>query len=107
MLRDMSQPNTQGGDNDDEDDEYALPVRAAQLPDLVSKMNKECGIKTVIDYDAEIPEEMKLKQTTDTAVNVQETQNEPEKDNKSNETIIYDANEFEGVTPEAQKQNEP
>ena len=29
MLRDMSQPTTQGGDNDDEDDEYALPVGAA------------------------------------------------------------------------------
>ena len=104
MLRDMGQRTTQGGDNDDEDDEYALPVGAARLPDLVSEMNEERGIKTVIDYDAEIPEEMKLKWTTDTVVNVQEKQTEPEKDNDSDETIIYDADEFER---EAQKQSEP
>ena len=29
MLRDMGQPTMQAGDIDDEDDEYALPVRAA------------------------------------------------------------------------------
>ena len=107
MLRDMSQPNTQGGDNDDENDEYALPVGAARLPDLVSEMNEERGIKTVINYDAEIPEDMKLKQTTDTAENVKETQSESEKDNESDETIIYDVNEFEGVTHKAEKQSEP
>ena len=70
-------------------------------------MNEEHGIKTIIDYDAEIPEDMKLKQKMDTAENVQEKQNEPEKDNKSDETIICDADEFEGVAQEAQKQSEP
>ena len=29
MLRDMSQPTTQGGDDDEDEDEYALPVGAA------------------------------------------------------------------------------
>ena len=67
-------------------------------------MNEERGIKTVIDYDAEIPEDMKLKQTMDTTENVQEKHNEPEKENESDETIIYDADEFEGVVHEAQKE---
>ena len=103
MLRDMSQPTMQEGDNDDE---YALPVGAARLPDLVSEMNEERGIKTVVDYDAEIPEDMKLKQTTDITENIQETENEPEKDIESDETIIYDASEFEGLIPAGQEQCE-
>ena len=107
MLRDMSQPTMQEGDNNDDDDEYALPVGAARLPDLVSEMNEERGIKTVVDYDAEIPEDMKLKQITDTTENIQETENEPEKDIESDETIIYDAKEFKGLTLETQEQREP
>ena len=106
MLRDMSQPTTQGGDDDDDDDEYALPVGTARLPDLISEMNEERGIKTIIDYDTEIPEDMKLTRSTDTAENTQEKQPEPEKDNESDETIIYDVNEFEDVTWDTEKQIE-
>ena len=69
-------------------------------------MNEERGIKTVVDYDAEIPEDMKLKQTIDITENRQETENEPQKDIESDETIIYDASEFEGIIPAAQEQCE-
>ena len=106
MLRDMSQPTMQEGDNDDEDNEYALPVGAARLPDIVSEMNEECGIKTVVDYDAEIPEEMKLKRTIHTKDNKQDTEKDPEKDIESDETIIYDASEFENVTQTTQEREE-
>ena len=52
MLQDMSQPNTQ---EPEDTDEYALPVDTERLPDIVSEMNEERGIKTVLNYDADIP----------------------------------------------------
>ena len=32
-----------------------------RLPDIVSEMNEERGIKNVVNYDADIPEDMKLQ----------------------------------------------
>ena len=58
MLQNMSQPNLQ---ELEDNDEYALPVGTERLPDIVSEMNEEQGIKTVVNYDADIPEEMKLQ----------------------------------------------
>ena len=58
MLQNMSQPNLQ---ELDDNNEYALPVGTEKLPDIVSEMNEERGIKTVVNYDADIPEEMKLQ----------------------------------------------
>ena len=58
MLQNMSQPNPQ---ELDDNDEYALPVGTERLPDIVSEMNEERGIKTVVNYNADIPEEMKLQ----------------------------------------------
>ena len=52
MLQTMSQSNPQ---ELEEDDDYALPVGMEKLPNLVSKMNKERGIKTIVNYDAQIP----------------------------------------------------
>ena len=43
MLQNMSQPNPQ---EVDDNDEYALPVGTERLPDIVSEMNEERGIKT-------------------------------------------------------------
>ena len=58
-------------------------------------MNQERGLDTIVNYDAEVPEEMKLEttQTTDSA--------QKEEDNKeegSDESIIYDASEFDPTT---------
>ena len=58
MLQEMSQPNPEEPDNNDE---YALPVGTERLPDIVSEMNEEQGIKNVVNYDADIPEDMKLQ----------------------------------------------
>ena len=44
MLQEMSQPNPQ---EPDDYDEYALPVGTERLPDIVSEMNEERGIKNV------------------------------------------------------------
>ena len=58
MLQNMSQPNPQ---EPDDNNEYALPVGTEKLPDIVSEMIEERGIKTVVNYDADIPEEMILQ----------------------------------------------
>ena len=88
MLQDMSQPNPQ---EPDDNDEYALPVGTERLPDIVSEMIEERGIKIVVNYDADIPEDMILQ----TDKPRQETQDETDKDDGSDETIIYDATEFD------------
>ena len=96
MLQNMSQPNPQ---ELDDNDEYALPVGTERLPDIVSEMNEERGIKTVVNYDADIPEEMKLQ----TEKPRQEKQEEEDKDDGSDETIIYDASEFDETNNSTQK----
>ena len=96
MLQDMSQLNPQ---EPDDNDEYALPVGTERLPDIVSEMNEERGIKTVVNYDADIPEDMKLQ----TVKPRQETQDEADKDDGSEETIIYDASEFDDANKSTQK----
>ena len=75
----------------DDNDKYALPVGTERLPDIVSEMNEERGIKNVVNYDADIPEDMKL-QTDEPR---QEMQDKTDKEDGSDETIIYDASEFE------------
>ena len=96
MLQDTSQPNPQ---EPDDNDEYALPVGTERLPDIVSEMNEERGIKTVVNYDADIPEDMKLQ----TDKPRQEMQDEADKDDGSDETIIYDASEFDNANKSTQK----
>ena len=96
MLQNMSQPNPQ---ELDDNNEYALPVGTERLPDIVSEMNEERGIKTVVNYEADIPKEMKLQ----TEKPRQETQEEDDKDDGSDETIIYDASEFDEVNNSNQK----
>ena len=96
MLQDMSQPNPQ---EPDDNDEYALPVGTERLPDIVSEMNEERGIKTVVNYNADIPEDMKLQ----TDKPRQEMQDEADKDDGSDETIIYDASEFDEANKSTQK----
>ena len=96
MLQDMSQPNPQ---QPDDNDEYALPVGTERLPDIVSEMNEEQGIKTVVNYDADIPEDMKLQ----TDKPRQETQDEADKEDRSDETIIYNASEFDDTNKTTQK----
>ena len=59
MLQNMNQPNPQ--ETEDNNDEYVLPVGTERLPDIVSEMNKERGIETDVNYEAEIPEEMRLQ----------------------------------------------
>ena len=92
----MSQPNPQ---ELDDNDEYALPVGTETLLNIVSEMNEERGIKTVVNYNADIPEEMKLQ----TEKPRQETQEEGDKGDGSDETIIYDANEFDEVNKSTHK----
>ena len=87
MLQEMSQPNPQ---EPDDYDEYALPVGTERLPDIVGEMNEERGIKNVVNYDADIPEDMKL-QTDEPR---KEKTDKTDKDDESDETIIYDASEF-------------
>ena len=95
----MSQPNPQElEDNDD----YALPVGTERLPDIISKINEERGIKTVVNYDAEIPEEMRLQMEEPK----KGTHEEGDKDEESDETIIYDASEFEQLNMTHNKQTE-
>ena len=81
MLQEMSQPNPQ---EPDDYDEYALPVGTERLPDIVSEMNEERGIKNVVNYDADIPEDMKL-QTDEPR---KEKMDKTDKDDESDETII-------------------
>ena len=96
MLQDMSQPNPQ---EPEDKDEYALPVDTERLPDIVSEMNEEQGIKTVVNYDAAISEDMIL-QTDEPR---QEMQDETDEDDGSDETIIYDASKFDDVNKTTQK----
>ena len=53
----------------------------------------------MVNYDADIPEDMKLQ----TDKPRQETQDEAEKDDGSDETIIYDASEFDDANKSTQK----
>ena len=103
MLQEMSQPNPQ---EPDDNDEYALPVGTERLPDIVSEMNEERGIKNVVNYDADIPEDMKL-QIDEPRPNPDEpkrgTQDKTDKDDESDETIIYDASEFDDTNKGIQK----
>ena len=102
MLQEMSQPNPQ---EPDDNDEYALPVGTERLPDIVSEMNEERGIKNVVNYDAEIPEEMKL-QIDEARPDPDEPKrgtHDKDKDNESDETIIYDASEFDDTNKEIEK----
>ena len=96
MLQDMSQLNPQ---EPDDNDEYALPVGTEKLPDIVSEMNEERDIKTVVNYNADIPEDMKIQ----TEKPRQEMQDEADKDDESDETIIYDASEFDEANNSTQK----
>ena len=98
MLQDMSQLNPQ---EPDDNNKYALPVGTEKLLDIVREMNEERGIKTVVNYNADIPEEMKLQ----TEKPRQETQDEADKDDRSDGTIIYDASEFDEVNNPTKKQD--
>ena len=95
MLQEMSQPNPQ---EPDDYDEYALPVGTERLPDIVSEINEERGIKNVVNYDADIPEDMKL-QTDEPR---KEKTDKTDKDDESDETIIYDASQFEDANKRTQ-----
>ena len=96
ILQDMSQPNPQ---EPDDNDEYALPVGTERLPDIVSEMNEEPGIKTVVNYNTDIPEDMRLQ----TDKPRQEMHDEADKDDGSDETIIYDASELHEANKSTQK----
>ena len=102
MLQEMSQPNPQ---ETDDNDEYALPVGTERLPDIVSEMNEERGIKNVVNYDAEIPEEMKLQidELRPDPDEPKEGTHDKDKDNESDETIIYDASEFDDTNKGIEK----
>ena len=95
MLQEMSQPNPQ---EPEDYDEYALPVGTERLPDIVSEMNEERGIKNVVNYDADIPEDMKL-QTDEPR---KEKTDKTDKEDESDETIIYNASEFEDANKRTQ-----
>ena len=105
MLQEMSQPNPQEPDNND-NNEYALPVGTERLPDIVSEMNEERGIKNVVNYDAEIPEDMRLqidKLRPNPDKPKRGTHDEADKEDESDETIIYDASEFDDTNKGIQK----
>ena len=53
----------------------------------------------MVNYNADIPEEMKLQ----TEKPRQETQEKDDKDDGSDETIIYDASEFDEANNSTQK----
>ena len=99
MLQTMSQSNSQ---ELEEDDDYALPVGIEKLPDLVCEMKEERGIKTIVNYDAQIPDEMRLQTDEPT----KEMPKEGDRDKESDETIIYDASEFEQLNIDPKKQTE-
>ena len=102
MLQEMSQPNPQ---EPEDNDKYALSVGTERLPDIVSEMNEERGIKNVVNYDAEIPEEMKL-QIDKARPDPDEPKggtHDKDKDNESDETIIYDASEFDDTNKGIEK----
>ena len=90
LLQTMNQPNPQ---EQEYADDYTLPVDTAKLPDLISEMNQERGIEMIVNYDAEIPEEMRLQmQTQEPTTNKDK---EHDKDEDSDETIVFDAGELE------------
>ena len=105
MLQEMSQPNPQEPDNNDE---YALLVGTERLPYIVSEMNEERGIKNVVNYDADIPDDMKL-QIEEPRPNPdkpkQGMHDKTDKEDESDETIIYDASEFDDVNKTTQIQD--
>ena len=80
-----------------------LPVGTERLPDLISEMNQERGIETVVNYDAEISEEMRLQTEEPTESTHREGGNNNE---ESDKTIIYDASEFEQLNIDPEKQTE-
>ena len=86
----------------EEDDDYALPVSTEKLPDLVSEMNEERGIKTIVNYDAQIPDDMRLHTDEPT----KEMPKEDDKNEESDETIIYDPSEFKQLNIDPEKQTE-
>ena len=90
LLQSMNQPTPQ-----DDNDDYALPVGTVKLPDLISEMNHERGIDMDINYDAEIPKDMQLQISK--PMDSTHTDN-INKDLESDETIIYDVNEFDLTT---------
>ena len=73
-----------------------------KLPDLVSEMNEERGIKTIVNYDAQIPDDMRLHTDEPT----KEMPKEDDKNEESDETIIYDPSEFEQLNIDPEKQTE-
>ena len=95
----MSQSNPQ---ELKEDNDYALPMGMEKLPDLISEMNEERGIKTIVNYDAQIPEDMRLHTDEPTG----EMPKEDDKKEESDETIIYDPSEFEQLNRDPEKQTE-
>ena len=103
MLQEMSQPNQQ---EPDDNNEYALPVGTERLPDIVSEMNEERGIKNVVNYDADIPDDMKLqidesRLTTDEPK--QGMHDKVDKDDESDETIILNYSELDDTNKGIQK----
>ena len=91
LLQEISQPNDEV--DEEADNDYALPVNTVKLPDIVREMNTERGIDTVVDYNAEIPEEMKLKTTKNIKPTTDDTQQDDTSD--SDNTIIYEASEHD------------
>ena len=60
-------------------------------------MNEEHGIDTVVDYDADIPDDMKIQpESTDIDQRLDEIEHgDKREDNTSDETVSYDPNNFE------------
>ena len=100
MLQTISHPNPE---ELEKDNDYALPVGTEKLPDLISEMNQERGIKTIVNYNAEIPEEMRLQTEEPTESMHKKGGNN---DEESNKTIIYDVCEFEQLNIDPEKQTE-
>ena len=73
-----------------------------KLLDLVSEMNKERGIKTIVNYDAQIPEDMRLHMDEPT----EEMPKEDDKKEESDKTIIYDPSQFKQLNIDPEKQTE-
>ena len=83
-----------------------MHIGTERLPDIVSEMNEERGIRNVVDYDAEIPEDMRL-QIDELRPNPDKPKwgmhDEADKEDESDETIIYDASEFDDTNKGIQK----
>ena len=73
-----------------------------KLPDLFSEMNEEQGIKTIVNCDAQIPEDMRLH----TDKPIEEMPKEDDKKEESVETIIYDPSQFKQLNKHPEKQTE-